>query len=305
MLRYLLNRVFIAMAIMAVISVGVFVLTNVATDPAIVVAGEGASAADIEAVRVAYGFDRPIAERYLSWLASAARADFGVSYRQRRPVVEIISERLPVTVFLAVMALIFSLIVSIPLAILAAFRPNTLTDRLAVSVALVGQAMPPFWLALLGILIFGVMLGVLPVSGSASFWHYVLPAVTLSFYSTPSILRLTRAGLIDVLQSDYIRTARAMGHTFPTVMFKYALKNAIVPVVAVASVQFGFMLSGSVVTETVFAMQGIGYLAWEAVTSADVPLIQALVLVTASFYVVLTLAADLLNAWIDPRIRVA
>lgn len=305
MLQFLLRRLLIGIGIMAVISLGVFVLTNVASDPAIVVAGEGASSADVEAVRVAYGFDKPIIERYGNWLSGVATGDFGSSYRQRRPVLDIIAERLPVTVSLAVLALGISLLISIPLALLAALRAGSWLDQLAVTVALVGQAMPPFWLALLGIIIFGVKLRILPVSGSGSFAHYILPAVTLSFYSTPAILRLTRAGLIDVLQSDYIRTARAMGHRLPTIVGKYALKNAIVPVVAVASVQFGGMLAGSVVIETIFAMRGIGYLSWEAVTSADIPLIQALVLITASFYVVLTLASDLLNAWIDPRIRIA
>jgi peptide/nickel transport system permease protein len=305
MFRFIVNRLLIGAAIMAVISLGVFILTNVATDPAIVIAGEGASAADIEAVRQAYGFDRPITERYVSWLSNAVNGDFGNSYRQRRPVAAIIAERLPVTMLLATAALTFSLVISIPLALLAALFPYTIVDRLAVLVALIGQAMPPFWLALLGIVIFAVGLRMFPVSGTGSLMHYVLPAITLSFYSTPAILRLTRAGLIDVLQSDYIRTARAMGHRTSTVILKYALRNAIVPVVAVASVQFGFMLSGSVVVETIFAMQGIGYLAYEAVSSSDIPIIQALVLVTAMFYVALTLFADILNAWIDPRIRVA
>ncbi len=304
MLRFLLHRLLVGIAIMAVISLGVFVLTNVANDPAVVVAGEGASSADIEAVRVAYGFDRPVIERYGAWLAQAITGDLGQSYRQRRPVIDIIAERLPVTAFLAVMALGISLLISIPLALLAALRRGSWLDQLAVSVALVGQAVPPFWLGLLGIIIFGVQLRLLPVSGSESLAHYILPAFTLSFYSTPAILRLTRAGLIEVLQSDYIRTARAMGHRMSTVIVKYALRNAIVPVVAVASVQFGGMLAGSVVIETIFAMRGIGYLSWEAITSADIPLIQALVLISALFYVLLTLVSDLLNAWIDPRIRI-
>lgn len=305
MLRFLFQRLLVGIAIMAVISLGVFVLTNVASDPAVVVAGEGASSADIEAVRIAYGFDRPITERYVSWLTQALSGDLGQSYRQRRPAIDIIAERLPVTVTLAVIALSFSLLISIPLALVAALRKGSWIDQAAVSVALVGQAVPPFWLGLLGIIAFGVQLRWLPVSGSSTLAHYILPAFTLSFYSTPAVLRLTRAGLIDVLQSDYIRTARAMGHRMGTVLVKYALRNAIVPVVAVASVQFGGMLAGSVVIETIFAMRGIGYLSWEAITSADIPLIQALVLITALFYVVLTLISDLLNAWIDPRIRIA
>jgi len=243
--------------------------------------------------------------RYFQWLGNAARGNLGDSYRQRRPVVNIVRERLPVTVGLACLALAISLAISLPLAIAAAVKRNSVWDRLALAISVIGQAVPAFWIALLCILVFSVHLAWLPASGSTSLTHFVLPAFTLSFYSTPSLLRLTRAGLIDVLQSDYIRTARAKGLQPGRILLQHALRNALAPVIAIASVQFGFMLSGSVVIETIFSMQGIGYLAWEAVTSADLPLVQALVLVTAFFYIVLTLAADVLNAWLDPRIRLA
>jgi peptide/nickel transport system permease protein len=168
---------------------------------------------------------------------------------------------------------------------------------------LFGQAMPSFWLALLGIVVFSVMLGWLPASGSGTAAQFVLPAMTLGIYAVPPILRLTRSGMIEVLRADYIRTARAKGLHRPRVLVKHALRNAIVPVVSVASVQFGYLLGGSVVVETIFAMHGIGYLAWEAISNDDLPVIQALILVTAFFYVILTLLADMLNAWLDPRIR--
>jgi peptide/nickel transport system permease protein len=171
------------------------------------------------------------------------------------------------------------------------------------AIALFGQAMPTFWLALLGILVFSVLLGWLPASGSDTARQFILPAVTLAVYAVPPILRLTRSGMIEVLRADYIRTARAKGLRRPRVLMKHALRNAIVPVVSVASVQFGALLGGSVVTETIFAMHGIGYLAWEAISNDDLPVVQALILITAFFYVILTLLADLLNAWLDPRIR--
>jgi peptide/nickel transport system permease protein len=305
MWRFALNRLCLGLAITLVISLAVFVLTNVATDPAIVIAGEGASAKDIEFVRKSYGFDRPIMERYIRWLGLAASGDFGVSYRQHRPVYDIVFERLPVTFYLAVAALAFSLLLSLPLAMMSALWPNSLIDRLAMLVALIGQAMPPFWMALLCILVFSVKLGWLPASGSTTAAGYVMPAMALGLSVTPAVLRLTRAGLVEVLQSDYIRMARAKGLRMPAVIVKHALRNAVVPVISVASVHFGYMLAGSVVIETVFAMGGIGYLAWEAVTSADIPLIQALVLVTTFLYILMTLLADLLNSWIDPRLRIA
>jgi peptide/nickel transport system permease protein len=305
MIGYLARRALLGLAIIAVVSLSVFALTNVAVDPATVIAGEGASQADVESVRRAYGFDRPVAVRYFQWLGNAARGNLGDSYRQRRPVINIVRERLPVTVGLACLALAISLAISLPLAIAAAVKRNSIWDRLALAISVIGQAVPAFWIALLCILVFSVHLAWLPASGSTTLAHFVLPAFTLSFYSTPSLLRLTRAGLIDVLQSDYIRTARAKGLQPGRILLQHALRNALAPVIAIASVQFGFMLSGSVVIETIFSMQGIGYLAWEAVTSADLPLVQALVLVTAFFYIVLTLAADVLNAWLDPRIRLA
>ncbi|MET0528384.1 MAG: ABC transporter permease [Microvirga sp.] len=302
---FALNRVLLGLAITVGISLAVFTLTNIATDPAIVIAGENASAKDVEFVRKAYGFDRPIIERYMRWLGHAARGDFGVSYRQHRPVYDIVFERLPVTFTLAFAALCVSLTLSLPLAMIAALRRDSAIDRLATLVALIGQAIPPFWLALLGILLFSVKLGWLPASGAASAAGFVLPAITLGLSVTPAVLRLTRAGLIEVLESDYIRMAKAKGLRPPAIIMKHALRNAVVPVISVASVQFGYMLAGSVVIETVFALNGIGYLAWEAVTSADIPLVQALVLVTTFLYIFMTLFADLLNSWIDPRLRMA
>jgi peptide/nickel transport system permease protein len=303
MIAFALKRLCLGAAIMVFISLVVFTLTNVATDPAIAIAGEGATASDIEAARRSYGFDRPIAERYARWLNEAVRGDFGISYRQHRPVAAVVLERLPVTLVLGCLAIAIGLLLALSLAVPAAVRPGGAIDRLALTLALFGQAMPSFWLALLGILVFSVMLGWLPASGSERAIQFVLPALTLGIYAAPPILRLTRSGMIEVLQADYIRTARAKGLLPLSVLVKHALRNAIIPVVSIASVQFGYLLGGSVVVETIFAMHGIGYLAWEAISDEDIPVIQALILVTSFFYVILTLLADLLNAWLDPRIR--
>lgn len=303
MLTYAVQRLGLGLGIMLTISIGVFILMNTAIDPAVALAGEGASSADIERVRESYGFDRPLALRYVEWLGQVAHGDFGVSYRQQRPVLQIVTERFPVTFLLACLSLLVALAIALPLAALGALKPDGLADRFAIFIAYIGQSMPSFWFGLVGMLIFGINLAWLPVSGSASLAHFVLPALTLGFYSMPTLLRLTRAGLIEVLASDYIRTARAKGLSTRLVVWRHSMRNAIIPVVSVASVQFGYMLAGSVLVETIFAMRGIGYLAWEAVINSDLPVIQAIVLMTSFFYVVLTLVADVLNAWLDPRLR--
>jgi peptide/nickel transport system permease protein len=267
-------------------------------------AGEGARSEDIELIRKQYGFDRPLAVQYLDWLGRAATGDFGDSFYFRTPVAAIVWERMGTTLTLGAMALSFALTLSIPLGVAAAVRPNSWVDRLTLTVAVIGQAMPPFWFALLLILFFGLTLRWLPISGSETWAHFIMPALALSYYATPAIMRLTRAGMLEVLQADYIRTARAKGLRRGRVLFKHALRNAIIPVVALAAVQLGFMLGGSVVIETVFALHGLGYLAWESIAHNDFPVVQAIVLLVSLFYIVLTLIADLLNAWLDPRIRV-
>lgn len=304
MLVFTLKKLFVAVLVMLAVSIITFTLTNVAADPARTIAGEGASSADVEAIREAYGFDRPVLVRYWEWLGNVLQADLGSSYRQRRPVVDVIAERLPTTLTLGGVAFALALAFSLPLGIAAGLRPNSWIDRIALGFAIVGQAMPTFWFALLGIVVFSVTLRWLPVSGSDSWLHYVLPSVVLAYYATPTLMRLTRAGIIEVMDSDFIRTARAKGLGRSKIVFKHALRNAILPLVSVAAVQFGFMLGGSVVVETIFAMHGLGYLAWEAITYSDLPVIQAIVLVIASIYVLLTFGADLLNAWLDPRLRV-
>ena len=303
MFAFTIKKLFVGLLVMLAVSAITFTLTNVAADPARTLAGEGATSADVEAIRVAYGFDRPVIVRYGEWLGNALQADLGDSYRQRRPVTAVIFERLPVTLTLGSLAFGLALMVAIPLGIAAGLRPNSWIDRLALGIAIVGQAMPSFWFALIGIVVFSVSLRWLPVSGSSTWAHFVLPSVVLAYYATPTLMRLTRAGIVEVMGSDYIRTARAKGLGMGKVVFKHALRNAILPLVSVAAVQFGFMLGGSVVIETIFAMQGVGYLAWEAISYSDLPVIQAIVLVVASIYVALTFGADLLNAWLDPRLR--
>jgi len=305
MVAYLIKRLGIAVLVALTVSLITFSMIYLSGDPAMALAGETATEADIRSIRQFYGYDQPILVQYLNWLWSALQGDFGQSHYLKKPVAEVIFERLPTTMLLGACALTFALVLSIPLGVLAAIRPNSLIDRAALTIAVVGQAMPSFWFALTMMLWFGIYWRLLPITGTNSWANFVMPAIALGYYITPGVMRLTRAGMLEVLQSDYVRTARAKGLRPVTVLFKHALRNAIIPVVSLAAVQFGFMLGGSIVIETIFAINGLGFLAWESIQRADLPMMQAIVLVLSIFYIVLTFLADVLNAWLDPRIRVA
>ena len=235
MLIYTVKRFGMALLVMLAVSVVTFTLLRLSGDPAAAMAGESATAEDIEYVRKHYGFDRPLAVQYWDWGANALRGDFGVSIYLKQPVAQIILD----------------------------------TDRTALTIAVIGQAFPSFFFALILIYLFGVALRWLPITGTDTWLHYVMPAVTLGYYATPAIMRLTRAGMIEVLGSDYIRTARAKGMLPGIVLFKHALRNAIIPVVSLSAVQLGFMLGGSIVIETIFSMHGIGRLAWQSIQRSD------------------------------------
>lgn len=242
-------------------------------------------------------------QQFTSWLWGAVQLDFGRSYYYQSDVMDLVVERLPVTMTLGIMSLAIALGVSIPLGVVAALKRGSWIDRVAMTIAVTGQAMPNFWFGLTLIIVFAVNLQWLPAAGSDSWQGFVLPAIALGYYATPAMMRLTRSGMLEVLEADYIRTARAKGLRTGTVIFKHALRNAVIPVVALAAVELGFMLGGSVVIETVFSLRGLGQLAWNAISRNDYPVVQAIVLIIALFYIVLTLLADILNAVLDPRLR--
>lgn len=304
MLIYAVKRFGLALLVALAVSFISFGLLWLSGDPAVAIAGETASAQDIEAIREFYGFDRPIYLQYVDWLIQALSGNLGYSFYFKTPVVDIIAGRLSVTMTLGICSIIFAIVLAVPLGVIAAIRPNSLVDRLALLLSVVGQAMPSFWFALVLIVILNVQLGLLPTSGADSWRHFVMPTIVLGYYATPAIMRLTRTGMLEVLSRDYIRTARAKGLRPPVVLFKHALRNAIIPVVSLAAVQFGFMLGGSIVVETIFALNGAGHLAWESINRNDLPTVQAVILVFAMIYIVLTFLSDLLNAWLDPRVRV-
>ncbi|MBW3244517.1 ABC transporter permease [Epibacterium sp. DP7N7-1] len=303
MLPFILKRLGLALLVAFTVSFISFSLLFLSGDPAAALAGETASGEDIEAIRRVYGFDRPMLVQYGEWLFSAIRGDFGESYYFKLPVANLIAERLQVTMLLGVCGITFALLTAVPLGVAAAIRPNSLIDRVALFLSVAGQAMPSFWFGLILIVVFAIQLGLLPPSGAATWRHFIMPTIVLGYYAMPAIMRLTRAGMLDVLNSDFIRTARAKGAGEGRVLFKHALRNAIIPVVSLAAVQMGFMLGGSIVVESVFALHGAGFLAWESIARNDLPTVQALILVFSMFYIVFTFLADVLNAWLDPRMR--
>lgn len=303
MFGFFLRRLAMASAVIFSVSLVAFCLLNLAGDVAIALAGPNAGPADIQAIRERYGLDRPLTTQYLEWLGRAVQGDLGNSIYFQLPVAQVIGERIGITLQLGVMGLLFATCLAVPLGVLAGSRPNSWLDRAALALALVGQAIPSFWLALLMILFFGVYLKVLPISGSGTLLHFVMPMIVLGYYATPAIMRLTRAGMIDVLQSDYVRTAYAKGLPARTVIFKHALRNAIVPVVALAAVQFGLMLGGSIIIETVFSLQGVGFLAWQSISRSDFPVVQGVVLLLSLIFIALVVLTDIVTAWLDPRLR--
>jgi ABC-type dipeptide/oligopeptide/nickel transport system permease component len=304
MLAYALKRIGLAVLVAIAVSVLAFLLLRASGDIAVALAGEGASAEAVEAIRQAYGLDRPLVVQYFEWAGRTLHGDFGESLYFKTDVLALVADKMPTTAWLALFSLIFALALSLPLGILAAVYPDSLVDRLCLTLAVLGQALPNFFFALLLIMMFAVTLQLLPVSGSESWDNFVLPAVALGYYVTPPFMRLIRTGMIDVLASDYIRTARAKGLSGPSIVLKHALRNALVPVVALAAVQLGLLLGGSVVIETVFALDGLGYLAYQSISHLDLPVTQAVVTLLSFIYVGLTLVADLVNAWLDPRIRI-
>lgn len=304
MLRFLVRRFAVAVLVALTVLTLAFMLTRLSGDLAISIAGPNATAADVEQIRQVYGLNRPLHVQYFDWLGRAVQGDFGESYFFRDRVAKLIAGRMPVTMTLGLVGLAIALVVSLPLGILAAVKEGTWMDRLVGIFAMIGQAMPSFWLGLVLMIVFGLQLAWLPISGVETWEGFILPGVVLAFSAIPSLTRLTRSGMIEALASDYIRTARAKGLTRFSILVKHGFRNAAIPVVSIAAVQLGFMLGGSIVIETIFAINGLGFLAWESILRADLPMMQAIVLVLSVFYIVLTFVADMLNAWLDPRIRV-
>ncbi len=303
MLTFALRRAVLALLVAVTVLVLSFSLTHLAGDPALAAAGPQATAEDLAIIRRDNGLDRPLPLQFVTWAGNALRGDLGRSYLYRTPVSTLIAARLPITLRLGALGIVFAIVIALPLGIVAAMFEGTPIDRVAMLLALLGQALPSFWLALLLIIEFGLRLQWFPIAGLDDWTGYVMPSLVLAFSAVPALMRLTRSGMIDALSADYIRTARAGGLSRWSIVLRHALRNAAMPVVAIAAVQLGFMLGGSIVIESVFNLPGIGYLAWESISKNDFPVVQAVVLLLAMIYIGLTLGADLLNAVLDPRLR--
>ena len=286
-------------------SVVVFALVHLSGDPVLLMVSPDAPPDVVTATRHSLGFDRPLYEQLGRYLSSAARGDLGISLRINRPVTALILERLPATLTLTLGAFVIAVAVAIPAGIVSAVRRGSVVDRLAMAGAVAGQAIPIFWLALLLISFFGVRLRWLPVYGSGSPAHLVLPAFSLSTIIMGRLARLVRSSMLEVLGQDYVRTARAKGLGEPRVVAAHALKNAAIPIVTLLGLQFAQLLGGAVVTETIFAWPGIGRLVVEAIFNRDFPVVQGVVLVVSLIFVAVNLLVDLVYAVLDPRVRAA
>jgi peptide/nickel transport system permease protein len=304
MILFLLGRVGESLlAVLGVVTI-VFVVTRLIGDPAILMLPVGATAEQLAQFRSELGIDRPIHVQYLDFLARAALGDFGRSFQHARPAIEVVLERMPATLQLASTAILLGLLIGGVAGMVAAMQRGTLIEVVVMLLALIGQATPVFWLGLMLILFFAVDLGWFPTGGSGSFWHLVLPAITLATFTSASIARLLRSSVIDVLREDYVRTARAKGLMPATVLAWHIARNALIPVVTMIGILMGELLGGSVVTETVFAWPGVGRVIIQAVEAKDFPVVQAGIMLIAVTFVTINFVIDLLYGVLDPRIRV-
>ena len=304
MRAFLTRRLLLLVPTLLGVTLATFLMLHLTPgDPVTIMLGEFASASDVARLRAELGLDRPILVQYLKFLGRAVRGDLGSSIRSRRPVQEEIAERLPPTMVLALAAQVLAVCAGITAGVTAAAARRPSVDSAIVAVTLVGLSMPTFWSGLLLILLFSLTLGWLPITASGGLRALILPAVTLAAPAAAVLARVTRASVLEVLRQDYVRTARAKGVSERLVVYRHALRNALIPVLTVAALQFAGLVAGAVIVESVFSRPGLGRLAVTAILSRDFPLAQGIVLVVASMYVFLNVGVDLVYGVLDPRIR--
>jgi peptide/nickel transport system permease protein/oligopeptide transport system permease protein len=303
MFTYAIRRILLAIPILlGVVLVVLLSMELIPGDPVALMLGEFATPEAIAATRAELGLDRPLAIRYVEYVLDVVRGDLGMSIKDRRPVATMIGETLPATAQLAGAAVLLSVLIGVPLGVVSAARPGGIVDNLVRVVSLAGLSMPVFWTGLVFIVFFSVQLGWFPVAGRGTIRHLVLPAVTLALPSIAILARMTRASLLEVLQEDYVRTARSKGLSRRSILYKHALRNALIPVVTALGLQLGQMLGGAVLTETVFSWPGLGRLTVFAIFNRDFVLVQGVVLVLATVYVTVNLLVDLSYGLFDPRV---
>jgi peptide/nickel transport system permease protein len=303
MARFLIIRIIQAVITLIVISMVVFALARASGDPVMLMAPPMATLEDMEVIRQHLGLDKSMPEQYWVFLKNLSHGDLGESIHNRQAVTTLIGQRLPNTVTLGLSAIVLGIIISLILGVTAACSRGTWVDSGVKLLAVLGQALPSFWLAIVAISIFAVWLGWLPTSGMGGPAHYVLPVLTLSFFMLPILMRLIRSSMLEVLDSEYVKLARIKGLSERIVVWKHALRNAIIPLLTAAGITFGTIVTGAVVIETVFSWPGIGRLMAEAVIGRDFPVIQGAVLLVAVVVLLVNLLVDIAYAYVDPRIR--
>ena len=303
MIRFVLARLLQSLVALAILSVVVFILARATGDPLQLILPMSATPEDYAEARQYLGLDRPYVEQYLSFVGRAITGDFGMSLRARKPVSELIRERLPNSLSLAAFAMTISMAIAFPLGVLAAVKKGTGLDRMAQVIAVLGQSLPTFWVSIVLVEFVAGRLQWLPAGGNDGFTSYILPGFTLGWFVVAGMVRLLRSAMLEVLDSEYVKLARVKGVVEHNVVWRHALKNALIPVVTFAGIYFSILVTTAIVVETVFAWPGIGRLAYEGISSRDFPVIQAVVLTTAAIVAVVNLGVDCLYAVIDPRIR--
>jgi len=305
MQRYILRRLLQGALVLFILSLVIFALARVSGNPIDLLLREDATAEDRAHLQKALGLDRPTHEQLYIFLSGALRGDLGQSIRYRRPAAEVFFERLPNTLKLLPLAMAGALAIAIPLGVLAAVYRGTIVDRLAGGLAVLGIATPSFWLGIILIYVFSIQLGLLPSARMGGPGHYVLPAITLGVFLLAGMMRLVRSSLLEVMGSEFVKLARLKGLSQTVVIWKHCLRNALIPVVTLFGVYFALLVTGAIVTETVFAWPGVGRLTYEAVIFRDYPLLQAVILLKAIIVLGVNLVVDILYAYLDPRVRYA
>ena len=305
MQRFIIRRLFVSFLTLFVISIAVFALARLSGDPLALMLSDYATAEQEAQIRAKLGFDDSILTQYWVFFSNAVQGDLGERILDQQPVTDAIWERFPATLQLALAAFIFSVVVGVPLGILSSIKRNSLMDHFGKMIALMGQSMPPFWVGIMMIFFFAVKLDWVRPSGREEWHSFIMPSITLGWFFVAANMRLVRSAMLDVLDSEYIKLARAKGVSSKWVILKHALPNAIIPPLTFMGITVGFLITGSIVTETVFQWPGMGMLAFEALQRSDYPLLQGIILVFGVIYLATTLAVDIMYAYIDPRIRYA
>jgi len=303
MQRYIFKRIVQSLLTLIALSMLIFIVCRLTGDPVLLMLPDDASHEDVAQLRTALGLDRSLSVQYWLFLKSAMQGDFGRSIKGQVPVLDLIKERLPNSIRLALVSLLITVILAFPLGIMAAVRKGTAVDTLANLIAVLGQSLPQFWVGIVLIQVFAVHLRWLPVAGNSSLWHYILPGFTLGWFLVAGIMRLLRSSMLDVLDSEFIKLARIKGVSGWSVVWKHALKNAVMPVLTYAAIYLAVLITGAILVETVFAWPGIGQLIYQGIVYRDFPVIQAVVLLTAVIVVSVNFVVDITYGYLDPRIR--